>query len=314
MKLRWIATMAVAALVVPLAVNAQGPPGGPGGQRGGGGMGGGGRGMGGRPLGAAQIPVDYLAKELKLTADQKTKIKAIQDKLRADSTKLFSGMRGPGGPGGPGGPPGGPGGARPAPRRSSIDHGEGGLILVQGPPGGGGPGGPGGFQMPPQIREALEKLRAAGEKANKDVEAILTPEQRKKLPAIVAELTDLRMIGVPLGALAELNLTADQKKKLRAHATALKKLIPLGGPGGPPGGGRGPGGPPGGGGPGGGGGDLREKFQAAREAALGVLTAGQKAIIEKNRPQRGGFGGGPGGGGPGGGRPGAGAGQGRTRV
>jgi Spy/CpxP family protein refolding chaperone len=156
--------------------------------------------------------------------------------------------------------------------------------------------------MSPEMQKAFDALRASADKANKDIEAILTADQKKKLPALIEEVTDLRMVGIPAEALADLNLTPDQKKKLRAQAAELKKLMPQGGPGrGPGGGGGAP--PPGGGAPGGGGG-FREKFQSARQAAEGVLTPAQKAIVEKARPQRGGRGGGPGGpGGPGGGRP-----------
>jgi hypothetical protein len=112
-----------------------GGPGGPGG-RGPGGPGGfggpGGRGFGGPPQPGQVLPT-FLQDELKLTADQKKQLEALQKEVDSKLDKILTDEQkkqlkeirdnpGRGGPGGRG--PGGPGG--------------------RGGPGGGGPGGPGG--------------------------------------------------------------------------------------------------------------------------------------------------------------------------
>jgi hypothetical protein len=194
-----------------------------------------------------------LAPALNLSGEQKTKIKGIQDKLRADMRAAFSGFQG-----------GGAGGAD----RDAI-------------------------------RAQLQKLGESNEKAGKDIEALLKPEQKTKVPEVLKEAGQLRAAGIPLEAVPELKLTADQKKKIVAlgeeNSTKMRAMFT---PGQPPAA------------------DMREKMQAMRTEMRGkvsaLLNADQKKVMEKYQ-QRGGFGGfgggrpggGPGGAGRPGGRPGA---------
>ncbi|HLK55999.1 MAG TPA: hypothetical protein VKU00_05530 [Chthonomonadaceae bacterium] len=89
-KLGLILTAAVLMTAVSVTSFAQGQPGGrPGGAPGGGfggGQGGGQRRGGGMTV--ASVPAGLLASELKLSADQKSKIKSIQDKMQADLKPL----------------------------------------------------------------------------------------------------------------------------------------------------------------------------------------------------------------------------------
>ncbi|HVK05661.1 MAG TPA: hypothetical protein VM490_19480 [Armatimonadaceae bacterium] len=188
-------------------------------------------------------------------------------------------------------------------------------------------------QYQEQMRAAGEKMRALDAKAAKDIEALLTAEQKRKLPDVIAEAGLLRGVGLPVEATGDLGLTAEQKEKLKAIAD--ESMSRPGGPGGPGGFGPGGGGPPQGGGPGqppppapggpGGpgagafGGQFRRAPDEQRtERVMDVLTEEQrvKARDYLRRYRRPVMGGGmpgmmgPGMMGPGGGRPGLGPGPG----
>lgn len=170
-----------------------------------------------------------------------------------------------------------------------------------------GAGGGGGFDMN-AMRANFEKLGKLQEKANADIAAVLTAQQKQALPPILKKMGGLRQAGIPLEVYASLKLTDKQISQIQA---VIEKDRPAGGPGGMMGGGR-PGGPPPGGpgappppggrpggmmgGPGGMGG-----FGAARAKmhadAMAILTAPQKKIVDDwdkahPRPQFGGMGGG----------------------
>jgi hypothetical protein len=147
-------------------------------------------------------------------------------------------------------------------------------------------------QRPDQA--TFQKMRDLNDRATKDIEAVLTADQKKKLATARTEMRLYRLAGIPTGMYGQIKLTADQKNKLDA---IQKSLTP-----GQPGGNRQ--GQPGGGNPQ----AMMASFQAARDKAAAVLTPAQKAQIEKYRKDhpdegRGGFGGGGfgGGGGRGGG-------------
>jgi hypothetical protein len=270
------AGLCLSAVVAPGSARAQ-PPGGPPP----GGPGGPGRfgpppggpgfpGFGGRPS-VSNVPIGALTAELKLSEKQAQDIKQLQDSFHKQQRAIMPGF--PGGPGGPP-PPGGPGGP---------------------PPGGpGGPGGPppGGFGDPEQMRAAMQKMRALDEKTAKQIEAELTDSQKKALPDAMREIGALGQAGIPPDLLGDLNLSADQKSKILAISSQAQQ-------------------------------DLRQKmeairqsgdFQAMREAmqtyresshkqVMAVLSADQRAMVDKfvkDHPMRGpgGFPGGPGGFGP----------------
>jgi hypothetical protein len=128
------------------------------------------------------------------------------------------------------------------------------------------------------MQAMMQKRMEASQKASKEIEGTLTADQKKKVPAMMAELNSLASGGIPINAIAELKLTADQKKKIgQIGADARKQMDAANG-------------------------DFskfRDINQGARDKTKAVLSPAQQAIVEKNRPRRGGFGG-PGGG-PGGG-------------
>jgi Spy/CpxP family protein refolding chaperone len=181
-----------------LAADARGPAMGFGGGRGGfgfGGFGGPPGGFGGPPQ-PGQIMPAPLQDQLRLTAEQKKELEALQTEVDARLAKILTDEQkkqlkevqsgGPGGfPGGPGGFPGGPGG---------------------GPPGGGPGGGPMANNAISQaqadlkttladpkhtadevkekfaaVRKARQKVRTELEAAQKDLLKLLTPEQEATL-------------------------------------------------------------------------------------------------------------------------------------
>ncbi len=146
---------------------------------------------------------------------------------------------GPGGFGGP--PPGGPpmGGRRkPSVARIPVEFLATGLQLtaaqtskiaqIQQTLRGNRPGGPGG--PPPQegegpngqppnpqgMRGNMGQMQVMEQKAVKEVEAILTAEQRKQVPALLKEADALRQAGLPPVLSGRLALTAAQKQKIAA--------------------------------------------------------------------------------------------------
>ena len=176
------------------------------------------------------------------------------------------------------------------------------------PPGGmmGGGGGRPDFTA---MRANFEKLAAAGEAADKKLQAQLNPTQKKALPTLLKNWGTVRSAGIPLETYGSLKLTDAQIKQL---ATVVEKNRPqmgggmmgggmMGGgrPGGPPPGGGGgrPGGPPMGGGGMMGmmGGGFRQMFQKTHDESMKVLNANQRKTVEAYekahpRPQRGGGG------------------------
>lgn len=156
----------------------------------------------------ATVPVAALDSALKLTGEQKTKIKAIHDKL-AEEMK----------------------GARPAP---------------------GSPPDP----------AAMQKLRDLNQQAVKDIEAILTDDQKAKLPDTIKELGALRNAGIPLEVVGDLKLTADQKTKIAAIAKEaqdkVSNLTPEERRA-----------------------KMRETMQESRDKTMALLTDAQKKVITK---------------------------------
>ena len=152
-----------------------------------------------------------------------------------------------------------------------------------------------GNDAPPPDRETMranfDKLRAAEQKANGDIIALLTAAQKPKLPALLKQLEGIGALGIPLEIYDELRLTAAQKTQLNAIAKRMRESMPRPGDGGE----RGQGNPP----------PPREEMEQNRrqfhEAAMAVLTDAQKTMIQEfieshpRPPFGGGRPGGPGG-------------------
>lgn len=289
--------------MVSIVAHAQGEQGGP---PPGGGFGGQGRrgfggpgGMMGR-IQPVTAPVEVLTSELKLSAAQADKIKAIQTAYNKDRAALMpnrGGFGGPGGgPGGPGGGPGGPGGgpAGGPPEAPGFEGdaptGHGPYVQGQGQGGPGGPGGQGGFQAMREKMDALDKA------ANDKIMAVLTEEQKAALPGVIQMIGAFQAAGVQPPALVSLKPTADQKKKAITISKDMQQSMQQAMQN-----------------------QDRDAMMDARAKAhdkiMALLTSEQKTALDKfnkEHPQRG-FGGpgGPGGfGGPGGGPGGPGGGPG----
>ncbi len=185
------AMCAVSLALCGTAVLAQGP---------GGGMMGGpmmrGPMMGGPMMGgsAVTLPISVLKAGLGLSAEQSTKIEAIQKSFRTERQSMFGG-RGRGRMGGPGGPPpGGPGG----------------------PP----PGGP-----PPMMMQNMMKMRTAMQDDEAKIVATLDASQKAKLPRLLNAASALDMAGVGAGAYPVLHLSASQEAKLSSIAVNSRKKM-----------------------------------------------------------------------------------------
>lgn len=194
-------------------------PAGPRGRRGPGGP----RMQGEMPLVAA--PLDILASTLKLSDTQRDKIDVIV-------RKAFAAGRGnrPGGPGqrrGPGFAPGSEGPGWPGAPDGPDGPGGPGFPPPPGGPDGagpqGGPGGPGGpeFGGPRDFRGPggpMHMGREAAERASREIEAVLTEDQRKRVPEIKKAMTTLRDAFIPPPALAKAKLTDRQIAQLAEGA------------------------------------------------------------------------------------------------
>jgi hypothetical protein len=121
--------------------------------------------------------------------------------------------------------------------------------------------------------------------ADTQIRAVLTPEQKKALPALLSKMNALGAAGIPPPVYPDLKLTADQMKKLTALGQsaqqAQKKAMMQGRP-------------PGGFGPG------QDPMRQTHEKAMAILTKAQQTLVEQFReshrgPGPGGPGGGPGG-------------------
>src|SRR5437016_7587999 len=167
-------TLLSAAVCISAAAQQPGPPGG--GRQGGRGGGFGGGMRGGRQVSVANVPVEALEKPLSLSADQKTRITAIQTKAREEMRGMFP-QGGPGGGGfrrGGGQPGGPPAGGPPA----------------GAPPPGGRPGG--------DFQAIMQKITDLNTKTQHEIEGVLNASQKAKLPGLIREFQAARGAGIPL--------------------------------------------------------------------------------------------------------------------
>jgi Spy/CpxP family protein refolding chaperone len=209
---RFAAPLVALAVVTTTAAFAQDPgaggaPGGGRGQGGGRGGFGGGQGRGGfgggmfgmqQDVSLASAPINALAKALKLEDAQKTQIGEIQQALREQQQTQM---------------------------REAFQS-------MQ--------GGGGGFdpQAMQEMRQQMQdKAKAAGSKASKAIEALLTDDQKTAWPGVKKTWDVFQKAGLNIELGEALNLTPEQMKALADYA----KSRPAPGPGGP-GGGRGFGG------------------------------------------------------------------------
>ncbi len=154
---------------------------------GGGGFGGGfggQRGGGMMQMGLSSLPVDVLVKGLKLTDDQKTKVDDVQKKIREAQRAAFGGGNNPFG-GGAGG------GNRPDPA---------------------------------QLQEMMTKMQEERKKNDAQVEAVLTDDQKKALPAFLKDVQAYQSAQLPLALIGDLKLTEDQKTKIAAVVKQVQTI------------------------------------------------------------------------------------------
>jgi Spy/CpxP family protein refolding chaperone len=154
---------------------------------GGGGFGGGfggQRGGGMMQMGLSSLPVVVLVKGLKLSDDQKTKVDDVQKKIREAQRAAFGGGNNPFG-GGAGG------GNRPDPA---------------------------------QLQEMMTKMQEERKKNDAQVEAVLTDDQKKALPAFLKDVQTFQTAQLPLALIGDLKLTEDQKTKMAAVVKQVQTI------------------------------------------------------------------------------------------
>lgn len=154
---------------------------------GGGGFGGGfggQRGGGMMQMGLSSLPVNVLVKGLKLSDDQKTKVDDVQKKIREAQRAAFGGGNNPFG-GGAGG------GNRPDPA---------------------------------QLQEMMAKMQEERKKNDAQVEAVLTDDQKKALPAFLKDVQTFQTAQLPLALIGDLKLTEDQKTKMAAVVKQVQTI------------------------------------------------------------------------------------------
>lgn len=146
---------------------------------------------------------------------------------------------------------------------------------------------------PAALWQAQEKVRVLEQDANKQIYALLTPQQQAALTRIVGQHNDLQVLSIPPPVVPRLRLTPDQWQKLHAIAVkaaqAIQRALEQGRQQRIP--------PP----------QVQEQIRKIRDeahqAALGILTDEQKAILAQFAqtnpgPPQGPDGPPPGGGGP----------------
>jgi Spy/CpxP family protein refolding chaperone len=157
---------------------------------GGGGFGGFAGGFGGQrggglmQMGLSNLPVDVLVKGLKLTDDQKTKVDDVQKKIREAQRAAFGGGNNPFGGGAGGG--------------NRLD--------------------------PAQLQEMMTKMQEDRKKNDAQIEAVLTDDQKKALPAFLKDVQTFQTAQLPLALVGDLKLTDDQKTKMAAVVTQIQKI------------------------------------------------------------------------------------------
>ena len=133
------------------------------------------------------------------------------------------------------------------------------------------------------MRDAMQKRRDVSTKSDDAIKAVLTDDQKAKLPDFVKELQGMQQSGIPVAILGDLKLTADQKTKITAQAeknqadmqqkrqdarAAGQRMSPQ---------------------------DMQAMMKDARDKVSELLTPTQRAMVEKynrDHPQPvGGFGG-----------------------
>jgi Spy/CpxP family protein refolding chaperone/peroxiredoxin len=90
---------------------------------------------------------------------------------------------------------------------------------LQGPPPAPANGGP------PDFAAIRQQMQQKEEAAAKEIEALLTPEQKQALPRVLEDVQILVRVGLPAGLLNTLELTAEQKSKLADIGTKARQAM-----------------------------------------------------------------------------------------
>ena len=75
------------------------------------------------------------------------------------------------------------------------------------------------------MQDAFQKRNAITTKANTDIQAVLTDDQKTKVPDFVKDLTAMQQAGLPIAILGDLKLTDGQKKKIVAQAQTNQQAV-----------------------------------------------------------------------------------------
>jgi Spy/CpxP family protein refolding chaperone len=75
------------------------------------------------------------------------------------------------------------------------------------------------------VQEANRKRGEFAQKADTDIEAVLTDEQKKVLPDYKKELAFFRQAGLPAGLIGDMKITDEQRTKIGAQATENRRTM-----------------------------------------------------------------------------------------
>ena len=274
----------IGCIVVAAVPTAFGQGGGGGGRGGRGGFGGG---FGGGSM-LSLLATKEVREELKMDEDQTKEYEAANKEMRDEMMAQFGGGRGgPGGPGGGGAGGGGAGGPGGGPGGAGGAGGPGGAAGGRGAGGRGGAGGGGFGAMSTADREKMrENMAAMSAKSEAKLSEILDPNQMNRLVGLYLQRDGVRTFSSKTVS-TSLEITAEQKTKIAEfEASAGEEMRAAMTP------------TPGA--------DFREVMEKLRkdgeEKTMAVLTAAQKANMEKLKGAKFEFPAPPPRGGPGGGR------------
>ena len=76
-----------------------------------------------------------------------------------------------------------------------------------------------------KMRDARQKINELNTQATKDIEAVLTDDQKAKLPDLFKGLQVYRSAGIPLEIVNDIKLTDDQKKKITDITDENQKAV-----------------------------------------------------------------------------------------
>ena len=106
--------------------------------------------------------------------------------------------------------------------------------------------------QPGAVQEANRKRGELAQKADTDIEAVLTDDQKKMLPDYKKEVGFFRQAGLPAGLIGDMKITDEQRTKIAAQATENRRT-------------------------------MRQKTRAAQQSGTAMTPAQRQAMLKENQ-------------------------------